>query len=501
MDPSHTLSNDLTSDLDVPSDFTADYLLYNSFLPLTRVGGTVRVAAAAKLAADILDDLQMLYEMPLEVLDVDQAAIETAIRKAFAEAQSVASILEELGSAEEAEDEGLRLEADARDLANQPPVIRFVNLLIKEAHAARASDIHLESHETGLSARFRIDGALVRAPDPPPQIGRAIVSRIKLLAELDIAERRVPQDGRIVVRLEEGEFDARVSTVPTLYGESVVIRLLTRGSERPNLNDLGMGREAYAAFSALARKPHGIVLVTGPTGSGKTTTLYAGLGLRDASTEKIITVEDPVEYQLGTVTQVPVNRKAGVTFASALRSLLRQDPDVVMIGEMRDPETAAIGIQAAMTGHLVFSTLHTNDALKAITRLVDLGVEPYMVAAALEGVVAQRLVRVICSDCRESYRPDDDVLSALRVVRGPAEDLVRGSGCAACSHTGFRGRTGLFEILCVDDALRAAISRGEADWDGGVVAAATVDGMLHDGWRKVRSGVTTVEEVLRVVHA
>jgi type II secretory ATPase GspE/PulE/Tfp pilus assembly ATPase PilB-like protein len=337
-------------------------------------------------------------------------------------------------------------------------------------------------------------------PSPPSGLQAAVVSRIKLLAELDISERRAPQDGRIRVRLESRELDIRVSTVPTLYGESVVLRLLDRGGRPVRLEELGLGPETLAPFLHLVQKPHGIVLATGPTGSGKTTTLYASLGLRHPSAEKIITVEDPVEYHLAGITQVPVHAKAGVTFSAALRSILRQDPDVLMVGEMRDGETAAIAVQAAMTGHLVFSTLHTNDAVSALTRLIDLKVEPYMIAATVEGVLAQRLVRRICSDCRERYRPDP---AAAAILAGkPLGNLVleRGRGCSACRQTGFRGRIGLFELLVMSDELRhELLTRMDLTALRALVRAQGMATLRQDAWAKVQAGLTTVEEVLRVV--
>jgi len=323
---------------------------------------------------------------------------------------------------------------------------------------------------------------------------------VKLLAELDIAERRAPQDGRIRVRLESRELDLRVSTVPTLFGESVVLRLLDRGGRPVRLEELGLSPQTLGPFLHLAGKPHGIVLATGPTGSGKTTTLYAALGLRHPSAEKIITVEDPVEYHLAGITQVPVHAKAGVTFGVALRSILRQDPDVLMVGEMRDGETAAIAVQAAMTGHLVFSTLHTNDAVSALTRLVDLKVEPYMIAATVEGVLAQRLVRRICAECRERYRPDP--AAAALLAGRPLGDLAldRGRGCASCRHTGYRGRTGIFELLVMSDNVRHVLL---TTLDLGAIRQVVRDqGMVtlrQDAWAKVQAGITTVEEVLRVV--
>ncbi|MGH7645075.1 MAG: GspE/PulE family protein, partial [Gemmatimonadales bacterium] len=333
-------------------------------------------------------------------------------------------------------------------------------------------------------------------PSPPRGLQAAVVSRVKLLAELDIAERRVPQDGRIRVRLEERELDLRVSTVPTLYGESVVLRLLDRGGQPVGLEDLGMAPETLNRFQRLALRPHGIILATGPTGSGKTTTLYAALGLRDAAAEKILTVEDPVEYHLAGVTQVPVHVKAGMTFGSALRSILRQDPDVLMVGEMRDAETAALATQAALTGHLVFSTLHTNDAVSATTRLLDLTVEPYLIAATLEAVLAQRLIRRICPECREPYRPDPTTLAPAGT---PPPTLHRGRGCAACRTTGYRGRTGIFELLTVTDEVRRALVQSEPEHRLREIARSEgMTTLADDGWAKIAAGVTTVEEVLRV---
>jgi general secretion pathway protein E len=392
------------------------------------------------------------------------------------------------------------LATDIRDLANQPPVIRYVNLLVRDAHDAGASDIHLEATRIGLSARFRVDGVLSPAPEPPSQHHHAVISRIKLLAELDIAERRRPQDGRIRVRLETRELDLRVSTVPTMFGESVVLRLLDHGGRPVTLHDLGMSSTVLDVVSQLSSRPHGMLLVTGPTGSGKTTTLYAGLQRRDPRSEKIITVEDPIEYQLPGITQVPVHRQAGVTFATALRAILRQDPDVVMIGEMRDRETAEIAVQAAMTGHLVFSTLHTNDAISAVPRLLDLEIPDYLVAATLEGVLAQRLVRRICPDCRVSYDPPIESIAAVADRPVGRMTLTRGSGCGACRGTGFRGRVGLFELLRIDDTVRDAVAThaSRAQLRDCAVRAGFMS-LRADGWQKVDAGLTTVEEVTRVV--
>ena len=498
-----SLETQLTSKLPLPESFDAGYLEFNGIFPLDMAENRLRVAVTDTPALEVLDDLEMSFGAPLELMPVPREALVDAIRRTFAAAESVVELVRDLdatlGAGGEPTDGGI---ADARDLANQPPVIRFVNLLIREAHDARASDIHLESRRDGLRVRFRIDGVLQDMPSPPRGLHAAVVSRVKLLAELDIAERRVPQDGRIRVRLEARELDLRVSTVPTLYGESVVLRLLDRGGRPVGLDELGMPPAVLDAFRGLVQRPHGIVLATGPTGSGKTTTLYAALGLRRATAEKIITVEDPVEYSLDGVNQVPVNGKAGMTFGSALRSLLRQDPDVLMVGEMRDPETARIAVQAAMTGHLVFSTLHTNDAAGAVARLMDLKVEPYMIVASLEGVLAQRLVRRICAACRERYEPDPQAAAGLAGQPVGCVTLERGRGCGACRDTGYHGRTGIFELVVVTDRLKAEIARTSDT--AALRHHAREEGMTTlraDGWRAVRAGITTVEEVVRVVES
>ncbi len=486
--------------LPISEAFEPGYLDYNGILPLEITDGHLRVAVAGEPAIDVLDDLERTFQAQVDLVPVSRDDLSDAIRRIYSAAESTVELVRDLdadieGTSEEG-DAGL---ADARDLANQPPIIKFVNLLIREAHDARASDIHLESTRQGLRVRLRVDGVLSDAPAPPNGKQAVIVSRVKLLANLDIAERRVPQDGRIRVRLEERELDLRVSTAPTLYGESVVLRLLDRGGRPVGLDELGMSPELLDQFRRLALKPHGILLSTGPTGSGKTTTLYAALGLRDATAEKLVTVEDPVEYHLEGVTQIPVQRKAGLTFAAALRTILRQDPDVLMVGEMRDPETADIATQAAMTGHLVFSTLHTNDAATAITRLVDLRVEPYLVTATLEGVLAQRLVRKICPDCRAPYRPDPQVAAFLAQQPIGNLSLMRGRGCDACRQTGFRGRTGIFELMPVTDELKEAITKLEPLSKVREIARAQgMRTLREDGWTKAQAGITTVEEVLRV---
>jgi type II secretory ATPase GspE/PulE/Tfp pilus assembly ATPase PilB-like protein len=452
----------------IPDRVSREFLVHHQICPAGLLpDGRLAVAVTADSLLEGLDDLSVVYDRPVVPEITSAQDLDMRIARLAAE-----------------EDTGLELEratagdesftSDVRQLANQPPVVRFVNLLIREAYDAGASDIHLESTRMGLTTRFRIDGVLQPALDPPAHMDGAIVSRVKLLAELDIAERRRPQDGRIRVRLHERELDLRVSTVPTAFGESVVLRLLERGSGSIGLETLGLSAALLEQMRQLSQRPHGMILVTGPTGSGKTTTLYAALGLRSAATEKIITLEDPIEYTLPGVAQVPVHAETGVTFASMLRSILRQDPDVVLVGEMRDHETAELAVQAALTGHVVFSTLHTNDAVGAIPRLLDLGVAPFLISGTLEAVLAQRLVRTVCTRCT-------------------------GTGCEECRNTGFDGRTGIFELLVMTDDIREALAahptRRRLD---DLAAAAGLRTLMADGMDKVSRGITTKEEVLRV---
>ncbi|MBB4638022.1 type II secretory ATPase GspE/PulE/Tfp pilus assembly ATPase PilB-like protein [Longimicrobium terrae] len=485
----------MSADVSLAEGISRDFLLHHRLCPReVSPEGVLVVAAADNALTDAADDLAWAYGREVRLERASAAEVEQMIER-------LATRSDRLIELAQVNPDGDDLAADVRDLANQPPVIRYVNLLVRDAYDAGASDIHLEAERSGLTARFRLDGVLAPAPEAPAELHHAIVSRIKLLAELDISERRRPQDGRIRVRLESRELDLRVSTVPTMFGESVVLRLLDRGGRPVALGELGMPANVRIGMEALARKPHGMILVTGPTGSGKTTTLYAALGLRDTRGEKVITVEDPVEYQLPGVAQVPVHRQAGVTFGAALRSILRQDPDVIMVGEMRDPETAEIAVQAAMTGHLVFSTLHTNDAVSALARLLDLGIPDYLVAATLDGILAQRLVRRVCDRCLETYDPPRD---AVRRLAGDDDTLpaafVRGTGCPACRGTGYRGRTGVYELLVMDDVLREGVIRRAPRAEMREAARrAGMTPMRADGWARVKDGITTVEEVLRVV--
>jgi type II secretory ATPase GspE/PulE/Tfp pilus assembly ATPase PilB-like protein len=472
---------------------TREYLLHHRLCP-KRWGdnGVLVIAAATGAHLDDLPEIASGYGTPVETEVVEDTELEKLIERMCTRSDRA---IELARTGDDSDD----FTTDIRGLANQPPVIRYVNLLVRDAYDCSASDIHLEAKRTGLDVRFRVDGVLIEASEPPADLHHAVVSRIKLLAELDIAERRRPQDGRIRVRLEARELDLRVSTVPTMYGESVVLRLLDRGGRPVGLDELGMSRSIFESVTRLVQKPHGMLLVTGPTGSGKTTTLYGALQMRSATREKIVTVEDPIEYQLPGITQVPVHRQAGVSFATALRAILRQDPDVVMVGEMRDQETAEIAVQAAMTGHLVFSTLHTNDAIGAMPRLLDLGVPDYLVAATVEGVLAQRLVRRMCVECQTHYAPSAEQVAALAGRPVGRMKLLRGAGCRACRGTGYKGRVGIFELFTMSDQLRDAVTRRASRSELKAVAVECgFVSLKSDGWEKVQAGTTTVEEVLRV---
>jgi general secretion pathway protein E len=477
------------------------YLEEYTLLPLALgEDGSLVVAVGGPLDPAVADELRLAYGRRLTLVDVPAAEIQSAILSTSGEAPASPRGDRPVDDVELLAAEAPAID-DLRALASQAPIIKLVNVLLLEALRLRASDVHLESTTRGLRVRYRIDGVLQEVSGAPRQYQSAVISRIKIMADLNIAERRLAQDGRIRLRLSERELDLRVSTLPALHGESVVLRILDHASGVPDLAELGMSEAVLTGFARLIGAPHGIILVSGPTGSGKTTTLYGALRRINAPGVKIVTVEDPVEYQIEGLTQVPVAAKGGVTFASALRSILRHDPDVIMVGEMRDAETAEISIQAALTGHLVFSTLHTNDAPGGITRLADMGVEPYLIAATVRGLLAQRLLRLVCEGCAEPYRPTAAEQAHLaRVVGGPGTPgLRRGRGCDACAGSGYRGRTGIYELLPMSDELRS-----------GVVAGAPLDelrrlargrGMVplrDDGWAKVAAGLTTVEELLRV---
>lgn len=391
--------------------------------------------------------------------------------------------------------------------AQQASVVRLVNEILSEAIEARASDIHIESQESGLKIRHRIDGVLQRQPTPSEmnQFRAAIISRLKIMAKMNIAEKRVPQDGRIKLRVAGREIDVRVSIIPMLHGESVVMRVLDKSNLKFSLRGIGMPDNVYEKFQQLIRLPHGIVLVTGPTGSGKTTTLYSALSEIKSEDIKIVTTEDPIEYQLEGVNQIQVHTKVGLTFAACLRAILRHDPDVVLVGEIRDLETAENATQASLTGHLVFSTLHTNDSASAFMRLCDMGVEPFLVASTVEGIMAQRLVRVLCDECKEPYRPTPDELPEDFPAEhrlDPRLMLYRPVGCECCRKTGFHGRIGIYELLVTNEEIRQLATQAlTSDVIKQAAIRAGMETLRTDGWRKVLEGITTIDEVLRVTKA
>ncbi len=391
-------------------------------------------------------------------------------------------------------------ETSLKELASQAPVVKLLNLILVQAIKDRASDIHLEPFEDDFKVRYRVDGALYEMKSPPKSLALALTSRVKVMANLDISERRLPQDGRILMKVGDTEVDLRVSTLPTVFGESVVMRVLDQSVVSLSLDQVGMPQDILTKFRRIIKKPNGIVLVTGPTGSGKTTTLYSALKEINKVEYKIITTEDPVEYDIEGIIQVPVIPKIGLSFAKCLRSILRQDPDIIMVGEIRDEETAQIAIQASLTGHLVFSTLHTNDAPGAVTRLIDMGVEPFLITSSLEAVIAQRLVRLVCSKCKEEYVPDKGLLEDVGLtVEGVAgKTFYRARGCEFCNRTGYKGRSGIFEFLEIDDGLKeliltkpsASFLRQKAQENG-------MRTLREDGLRKVFLGETTLEEVVK----
>ncbi len=392
--------------------------------------------------------------------------------------------------------------ADLMDADDDAPVIRLINAVLSQAVREQASDIHIETFEDKLTVRFRIDGILTEVLSPKRMLAPLLVSRLKVMAKLDIAEKRVPQDGRISIRLAGHAVDIRVSTIPSAHGERVVLRLLDKQAGQLHLDQLQMNEQAHEAYTKALHTPHGIILVTGPTGSGKTTTLYAGLTHINQSSRNILTIEDPVEYLLPGIGQTQVNSKVDMTFARGLRAILRQDPDVVMVGEIRDTETAEIAVQASLTGHLVLSTLHTNTAVGAITRLQDMGVEPFLLSSSVIAVLAQRLVRVLCDHCKEGHPASEGELALLGMA-GTNEDIIiyRATGCDHCNHSGYKGRTGIYEMIEIDDQLRVMIHEGASEQEMLTEARKRAGGILDDGRRRVLAGETTVEEVLRVTAA
>lgn len=474
------------------------------FVPLSLNDNVLTIALGDPYDVYACDAVRMATDYEVEINLAREEEILDTVGKLFnTDTTSMGRIIEDIGK-DDKEDLTIDDEGDVdhlKDLASEAPVIRLVNLLITRAIELRASDIHLEPFEGDFKVRYRIDGVLHVQEAPPKRLQAAVLSRIKIMAKLNIAERRLPQDGRIKLRVLGKEIDFRVSTLPTMFGESVVLRILDRETVVLDLEKLGFPDYDLTKFRDLINRPYGIILVTGPTGSGKTTTLYAALSEINSPERKIITVEDPIEYQLGGVNQIQVKASIGLSFANILRSILRQDPDIIMIGEIRDAETAEIAIHSSLTGHLVFSTLHTNDAAGAVTRLLEMGMENYLISSSMIGIMAQRLVRVICPECKEPYTPEMGVMEELGVSHSEVKKLgiFKGSGCENCAHTGFRGRQGIYELLMINDDIRE------------LILAKTPSNVLKEkgrsqgmrtlreaGWHKVKAGISTVSEVLRV---
>ena len=485
------------------SQFPARVLLDKHVIPLDSGNGDLYTVTSNPFDTSAIDELRLATGRDFQIALAPLADIDRCIKQYLGVgADTVQSMISEAGeNGFQVIDTDVEDDMDLTEAAEGASIIRFVNQILTEAIELRATDVHIEPFEESLRVRYRIDGVLQEASvaSEVKQFQAAIVSRLKILSKLDIAEKRIPQDGRIKIRIADHEIDVRVSVIPMLYGEAVVLRLLDRSAVLLGLDKLGMSARDLDTTKMILERPHGIILVTGPTGSGKTTSLYAALAQINDVQRKIITIEDPIEYQLHGINQIQVSRKAGLTFASGLRSILRHDPDVVLVGEIRDAETAEIAIQASLTGHLVFSTLHTNDAPTALTRLVDMGIEPYLVASSLEAVFAQRLVRVICPHCKEQLSTSDVLPLRQRFGDLLPGSLYKGQGCTYCQGTGYRGRIGIFEMMVVTDDLRSLIIENASARDLRRVASRQgTTSLREDGFRHVREGRTTIEEVLRV---
>lgn len=496
------------TELDVPPEVIevvpAKLATHYQVMPIRDLNGVLQVAVNDPLNIHLQDDLRLMLRREVELVIASRKEIADGIKKYYGiGADTMEGLLDKAQESEEVQTSA-KIE-DVEEMAQDASIVRFVNQIIREAIDDRATDIHFEPMEDDLRIRYRIDGMLYEAAIPPAikRFQSAILSRLKIMADMNIAERRLPQDGKIKIKAGSVDFDLRVSSVPTPYGESIVVRLLSRDSEFINLERLGLSKRNLTLFRRMISKPHGIVLVTGPTGSGKSTTLYAALTeINDLST-KIITIEDPIEYRIAGVTQMQVNPPIGLTFSRCLRAIVRQDPDIIMVGETRDTETAEIAIQSALTGHMVFTTLHTNDACGAVTRLLDMRVEPFLVSSSVEGMIAQRLVRLLCPECKMPFKPTAIQLRQFNLAGEEADitdlTLYRSRGCESCRYTGFRGRTAIYEIVPVNESLRRMIVERRPATELRVEAIrAGMHPLRQDGWGKVRAGLTTIEEVLRV---
>jgi type IV pilus assembly protein PilB len=495
-------------DRDVPEDVVrtvpASAARMYQCMPVGLSGNTLQIAVADPLNPSRIDELGFVVKRDVQIVVADPAQIERAIEKYYGEdGDSVSDLLKELGTDADIEKEAKlagESAAELDDLANRAPIVKFVDVVLHQAIQDRASDVHFEPFEDEFKIRYRVDGALYEMAPPPKHLSVPVISRLKVLGNLNISERRLPQDGRISYHVAGRSVDLRVSTLPTQFGESVVLRVLDRSTVKLELESLGFPKHVYDYMTEAIQRPNGIVIVTGPTGCGKTTTLYSCMRRVNTIDSKLLTAEDPVEYDIEGIMQVAVNEAMGLTFSKALRSFLRQDPDVIMVGEMRDLETAQIAIQASLTGHLVMSTLHTNDSPGAVTRLIDMGVEPFLISSTLMAVVGQRLVRSVCKDCRTTFEPTEQQLALLGLSAHEVGDktFYYGRGCPACNDTGYRGRKGIFELLIVNDAIRALINERAPT----VVLRqkAIEQGMAtlrEDGLHGIYDGTTSIEEVVK----
>jgi type IV pilus assembly protein PilB len=474
-------------------------------VPLFRVANSITIAMVNPQDIGSIDELSLLTGLEVSPVLAPSDSIEKAIDRFYGTGKAdkkladTITVIDQEALPSELKETSLEEKKSIEEQATEAPIIKFVNQIVQQALKERASDIHLEPDEKTLRIRFRVDGMLRIITEAPATMKTPVVSRIKILSKLNIAEKRKPQDGQFEMQVENKKIDFRVSTFPTIYGEAAVLRILDKSSIMLGMSDLGFSAENLIKFSALIRSPYGIMLVTGPTGSGKTTTLYAALDAVRSEEKNIITLEDPVEYHISLVRQAQINPKAQLTFATGLRSILRQDPDIIMVGEIRDGETAEIAVQAALTGHLVLSTLHTNNACGSLTRLIDMGIEPFLVASTVIGVLAQRLVRRICESCKEPYQTMSQLSGHLNLSADTK--LFKGKGCPECNNTGYRGRVALYELLIVDNTIRRMIVEKQTSEDiQKYLTTRNFKSMRDDGLEKVRKGMTTLEEVLRITH-
>jgi len=498
--------NSISINEDIIKKVPARFVTHYNFMPIFEEEGAIHIAVSDPLDLYKIDEIKLMLKKPVKIHVATLFEIKEAIKKYYGVgAKTMAQMLDETPHLEVLSKKAAsgEIAEEKAEGSDDPSVIKFLDQIIQQAVRERATDIHIEPFEDNLRVRYRIDGMLYDVPVPPAihHFQSAIIIRIKIMADLDIAEKRLPQDGRIQIRIDNEDFDFRISILPTAFGESIEIRILSRKQVFFSIQELGLEDNGLKILNDMIKLPHGIILVTGPTGSGKTTTLYSCLNKINAMERKIITIEDPIEYKLHGITQIQVFPKINLTFANGLRSMLRHDPDIMMVGEIRDLETAELSIRTALTGHLVFSTLHTNDAPGAITRLLDMGIEPYLVASSLNCVIAQRLVRVICSDCKTELKPHEEIMTEFGVHKDRLRNkiLYKGAGCQKCKFTGYLGRTAIFEILSIDDPMKEMIlNRTPSNLIKQKAVAMGMKTLRLSGWEKVISGITTPEEVIRV---